>query len=135
MHIVFVYGTLKRSFPNYDEWMTGFKYIADGMTCEAFSLVVGGAYYSPILLSEKGTGHFVKGELFEVDDDGLAALDMIEGVGKPNGYKRTAIEVMGSGESLQAWTYVKDRGTVDVIHNELDGEYKLDVRYVPAAQR
>lgn len=135
MHLVFVYGTLKRGFANYDEWMMRFKYSADGITCDKFPLVIGGAYFSPILLSDNGQGHMIKGELFELDDDGLATLDMIEGVGKENGYKRIAIQVISDARNVLAWTYVKDRTTVDVIHNELNCEYQQDERYIPAAQR
>ncbi|PCI88655.1 MAG: hypothetical protein COB24_01430 [Hyphomicrobiales bacterium] len=135
MYLVFVYGTLKRGFANHDEWMTPFKYIADGKTYDKFPLIVGGAYYSPILLNEQGNGHIVKGEFYEVDDDELATLDIIEGVRKAGGYERISIAALSGNVKLKAWIYVKDRVDVEAIHNELNGEYKPDARYIPDAQR
>lgn len=135
MHIAFVYGTLKRGFPNHEEWMKPFKYITNGTTCDKFPLIVGGIYHSPILLNEQGNGHIIKGELFGVDDEGLKTLDAIESVGKPNGYIRIEVEITDGKSNMNAWVYVKDRTSVDIIHNELTGKYLLDARYIPAAQR
>lgn len=137
MHLVFVYGTLKRGFPNYDKWMKPFKYIADGITQEKFQLIVGGPYYSPILLNELGEGHKICGEIFEVDDAGLKILDVLESIGKSNGYKRIATNAQysNSPDILNVWIYVKNRTAVDQIHSELTNEYKLDERYIPVSQR
>lgn len=135
MHIVFVYGTLKRGFPNFDEWMKPFEYIADGVTIDKFPLVIGGPYHSPILLDELGKGHLITGELFEVDDAGLETLDVIESVGKPNGYHRIKIEATYMNKTQNVWIYVKHRAAVDIVHNELSGEYMLDERYIPANMR
>lgn len=112
IHLVFVYGTLKRGFPNYDEWMKPFKYIADGKTCNEYRLIAGGPYFSLILM--EGEGHPIIGEIYEVDEAGLAQLDQIESVGKPLGYKRLIIDATISGQMVKAWIYLKNAQQVDI---------------------
>ena len=56
MHRVFVYGTLKRGFPNHDAWMKDYPCIGRFRTCVAFPLVVGGKWFSPYLIAEPGVG-------------------------------------------------------------------------------
>lgn len=89
------------------------------------------------MLNEAGNGSIIKGELFEVDDEGLKTLDIIESVAKPKGYTRisTSAKISNGNEKLTAWIYVKERATVDIIHNVLEGEYNLDSRYIPANKR
>lgn len=136
MHRVFVYGTLKRGFP-YASAMLGQRLLGRCRTCEAYPLIVGGRWFSPILIAEPGIGHRVFGELYEVSDAALAALDRMEGTHLPNGYERieSAVETMAEGARLDAWAYVKDRARIDVIHSEMLDEYKLDPKYVPASER
>ena len=137
MHRVFVYGTLKRSFPNDISEANGFHWIGLFRTIEAFPLVVGGRWFSPYLIAEPGEGHRVLGEAFEVDDQGLIKLDRMEGTQVPNGYRRIriAIESEDRTTSFDAWTYVKDRGTIEGVCSEPMNEYALDPRYVPPSKR
>ncbi len=142
MHRVFVYGTLKRDFPNHDAWMKDYPCIGRFMTCAAFPLVVGGKWFSPYLIAEPGVGVPVFGEVFELDDRGLEVLDAIEGTDVPNGYRRIGIAVEdaggvsgGGGAPFDAWTYVKDRAAIEGIHSEPLEEYTLDPRYVLPAKR
>lgn len=133
VNLVFVYGTLKRGFPNHDEWMKPYKYIADSSTKRPFRLVVGEKYFSPILM--EGDGNCITGELYEVSENGLAQLDIIESVGKPLGYKRILIDAVLNEQVVKAWIYLKDAAQVNIIHNELAGTYSLDSRYIPVFMR
>ena len=97
MHRVFVYGTLKRDFPNHGAWMKEYPCLGRFRTCVAFPLVVGGKWFSPCLIAEPGVGVPVFGEVFELDDRGLDVLDAIEGTDVPNGYRRIGIAVEDAG--------------------------------------
>ncbi len=137
MHRVFVYGTLKRDFPNHDAWMKDYPCIGRFRTCDAFPLVVGGKWFSPYLIAEPGVGVPVFGEVFELDDRGLEVLDAIEGTDAANGYRRIGIAVEDADGSapFDAWTYVKDRATIEGIHSEPMAEYARDPRYVIPSKR
>ena len=63
MHHIFVYGTLKRNFPNHHFIGKIAKYEGRYKTVEAFPLVVGGPWYSPYLIDEPGVSVSVIGEL------------------------------------------------------------------------
>lgn len=137
MHSVFVYGTLKRGFPYHAEGLEGRTFVGRCRTREAFPLVIGGRWFSPILIAEPGIGLQVLGEVFSVDDTTLDDLDRLEGTHLPNGYERIEIgvEPAEGGASFQAWTYVKERVRIDIIHSDPIEEYHLDPRYVPASGR
>lgn len=132
MDRVFVYGTLKRGFPNYGAGLTGARFIGRFQSLERYPLVIGGPWFSPNLIDEPGDGHRVFGEIFEVTAACLEILDRIESVHKPNGYKRVKIAVApeSGGESVDAWVYLKDRVNIEGIHSEPMAEYPLDPRYI-----
>ena len=137
MDFVFVYGTLKRGFPYHESGMKHARFFGRCRTLEAYPLVVGGRWFSPILLAEPGVGRRVIGEVYQVDDAELAELDALEGGHLPTGYQRAAIAVepVDGGAAFEAWSYFKDRADVDVIHADMLEEYALDPRYVPAEDR
>lgn len=137
MHSVFIYGTLKRGFPNHQAGLSSASFVGRFRTLKAFPLVVGGRWYSPYLLDEPGAGRRVFGEVFEVSDEGLATLDRMEGTHLSIGYRRIRIfvEEADAGTAVEAWTYVKDRRSVDGIHSEDQEEYGHDPLYVMPADR
>ncbi len=137
MHRVFVYGTLKRGFPNDISEANGFHWLGPFRTIEAFPLVVGGRWFSPYLIAEPDEGHRVLGEVFEVDDQGLRELDRMEGTEVANGYRRIrlAIESEDKSTAFDAWTYVKDREMIEGVYSEPMIEYELDPKYVHPAKR
>lgn len=137
MHKVFIYGTLKRGFPNHEAGLAGARFLGRARTLEAYPLIVGGRWFSPYLIDEPGQGQRVFGELFAVDAAGLALLDRMEGVGRPEGYRRICVAVAGpQGQTaLDAWTFVKDRAAITVIHSATMAEYRHDPRYVDPATR
>jgi gamma-glutamylaminecyclotransferase len=117
--------------------MTNAKYVGRFRTATAFPLVVGGKWFSPYLIDEPGMGHRVFGEVFEINEKELQFLDRIEGTHLPNGYRRIsiAVENVETVHTLDVWTYVKDRESIDRIHSGPMDEYRLDPRYVlPAKQ-
>jgi gamma-glutamylaminecyclotransferase len=135
MHRVFVYGTLKRGFPN-AEGLHGVACLGRYRTRDAFPLIVGGQWFSPALLPERGVGHRVTGELYAVDDAKLAELDLLESIHLPTGYTRelNEIENLDDGSTLEAWVYFKARNRISIIHSGYLDDY-TDTRYVPLAQR
>ena len=141
MNQLFVFGTLKRGFPNYEVGMSGLRFVGRCRTFEAYPLVVAGKWFSPVLIFEAGFGSRVFGELFEVDDAALERLDFFEHVHLPSGHHRVKIAVErvaggGGGEGiLDVWVYAKHRSQLDVIHSELTDEYHLGSRYVPPDDR
>jgi gamma-glutamylaminecyclotransferase len=93
LHSVFVYGTLKSPYWNHRLIEHGGgKFLGVGMTKEKFLLFDGGIPYvinppDPTVRLKLGR-YFgqIKGEVYQVDDPTLAALDRLEG--HPNGYRR-----------------------------------------------
>ena len=92
-HRVFVYGTLKKGFPNYTHYMTSAGFLGRYQTMEKYSLVLFGSRYVPGMLDRPGVGHHIEGELYEVNDDCLAGIDALEGIHEPDGYRRRTISV------------------------------------------
>ncbi|MCK5918547.1 MAG: gamma-glutamylcyclotransferase [Cocleimonas sp.] len=141
MKNIFVYGTLKRGFQNYSEQYLGRFYIGNYTTQKPYSLVVADQYYVPVLLLntiKHNQEHIkgIKGELYRVNQDTLAWLDVLEGVGKDKGYQRVKIDVLSAdGKVIMAEAYMKYRQDLAVIHNELSTQYELDSRYIPLSLR
>lgn len=135
MHRVFVYGTLKRGFPNH-HFMNGATFVGTGATVEAYPLVVGGQFFTPYLLPEPGVGQRIRGELWDVPDAMLPALDDLESVHLPNGYRRQqiTIEPDGGGDQGAAWTYFRERRHIALVHTGYLDDYQ-DRRYVARLDR
>lgn len=123
-HRVFVFGTLKRGFPNHEDLGLSACFVGEATTVEPYPLYVAGRWYSPIVIDEPGRGHPVRGEVYAVDDKLLGRLDDLEYVGQPGGYRRIEIEVDRRGMRERTFTYVKDRNDLDVIHTEVEGDYQ-----------
>jgi gamma-glutamylaminecyclotransferase len=111
-HMVFVYGTFKKGFPNHDGNMDGARLVGKFKTLDKYPLVINGERGSPCILNEPGKGYQVQGELYEVDDEGLARMDALEGINRPDGYRRHTISVVSlsknKAEQKEAEIYLKD---------------------------
>lgn len=136
MHRVFVFGTLKRGFPNHDPAMRGATYLGEFRTVAPYPLLIAGRWFSPVMLPESGVGHRVTGELYAVDGDKLAELDRVESTHLPDGYRRHAIAVECSETAaiVEAQVYMKERRLVRIVHSGYLDHY-ADNRYVPSARR
>ncbi len=135
-HLIFVYGTLKRGFPNHAPMLSGERLLGLYRTREALPMVISGRWFSPVVFPERGIGHRVVGELYALDDAKLAAMDHLESVHLPSGYIREAIEVepADGGAAVTAWIYMKPRDRVAIVHSDHLADYQ-DRRYVKAADR
>ena len=96
-HHVFVYGTLKKGFPNHGHYMESAKRLGNYQTIERYPLVLCGARYVPCMIYSPGVGHHVEGELYKVDDECLNRIDALERIQDSDGYRRTVIRVRSSG--------------------------------------
>jgi len=133
---IFVYGTLKRGFQNYDEFLLGSIYCDKCKSLETYPLFVANNFFSPVLIDEKGHGKNVLGELYKVSQEILDRLDKLEGVGEDWGYHRVKIEVkQETGNVVLANAYAKNRKDLKSIHSEPLSNYKIDKRYVHPSLR
>jgi len=101
-HRVFVYGTLKRGFYNHRLLASSSaSFVAEASTRRPMRLVLG-EYGVPYLMKGEDASKDtpptrVPGELWVVDDEGLDALDVLEGV-SVGMYERVTLEVEVAGE-------------------------------------
>lgn len=98
---VFVYGTLLAGESNHRQ-LEGARLLAVRRTEPRYTLVDLGAF--PALM-EGGTTA-ITGEVYDVDDELLRALDRFEGV--PTLYRRTRIRLLG-GESVDGYLLARPR--------------------------
>jgi gamma-glutamylaminecyclotransferase len=110
MAYVFVFGTLKEGFPNFPS-NRGARVPGSFRTCVRLPLYLVGERHSPWLLDTPGSGFAVRGQVFELSADALAALDRLERIDQPDGYRRVAIAVTGDEADARPRTvfaYLKD---------------------------
>jgi len=113
---LFVYGTLKRDGSRH--WIIEDFPFLGRAKAKGFALYDLGPY--PAMVPGVGV---VYGEVYEVSEEALQALDWVEGV--PVLYRRELIEVVfEDGFSLKAWAYVYN-GSVKGFPRIEDGEWKV----------
>lgn len=109
---LFVYGTLKQGFPNH-HLNGGHRVAGTFRTHLRFPLLVvrlPNEDRAPWLVQQPGAGFQVSGQVFEVDDAALPAIDALEEVGLPTGYVRDRIlleDAADPARRLQAHAYLK----------------------------
>lgn len=129
---VFVYGTLKQGFPNFAT-NRGRRVPGHFVTVQAYPLYLVGPRCTPWMLDLPGQGQPVAGQLFEVDDTTLRAMDLLERVAEPDGYRRVRLQVkaqpVGPGPQVtrHAWAYLQQPHRFDPVHarSEALAEYTL----------
>ncbi|XP_050669300.1 putative gamma-glutamylcyclotransferase CG2811 isoform X2 [Leptidea sinapis] len=128
-HKVFVYGTLKRNEPNH-HWLTKpengtGKFLAEGTTQKKYPLIIATKYNIPFLLYSPGDGHYVKGEVYEVDDTMLSKLDILED--HPKWYIREIDDIVvkkdGSEEVIKCWVYFLKNFRRELLKGKLYENY------------
>ena len=113
-HLLFVYGTLKRGFPNH-HYLSGAEFLGRARTLERYTLYVDRVPY--VVREEKVS--FIKGEVYRVSDDILKRVDMLEG--HPTHYRRERVKiVLENRKVLEAWIYFYPK---PVGRLEPSGEY------------
>jgi gamma-glutamylaminecyclotransferase len=135
MHRLFVFGTLKRGFALHDAGLRGANCVGDYRTVERYPMLIAGPGFTPMMLHQPGVGLAVKGELYEVDDAQLAALDRLESVGKPGNFRVSlAVERVNGGERCAAFAYVKAPELATPVHSGYLDDYQ-DRRFIPPSRR
>ncbi|ONM57227.1 AIG2-like (avirulence induced gene) family protein [Zea mays] len=162
--MVFVYGTLKRGFPNHSLLVaSATPFVGAASTAGPASLIIG-PYSVPFLLptpASASSGRVVSGELYAPSPAALAELDALEasaspphqtrcslstGLGTHIGvYERRPITVVvdGSGEVVQAEAYFAHPSYAEALWRRCGGEeaeigeYTVDHagEYVPKSER
>lgn len=117
--LVFVFGTLKEGFPNF-QTNRGRRIPGEYRTAERFPLYLIGERMSPWMIDAAGEGEYVEGQLFSVDTETLAAMDLLERIHEANGYRRIEINVKptiaANGEEIVAFAYVKPPASLEEAH-------------------
>lgn len=90
--LVFVYGTLKEGFSNF-EVNTGVRVPGEFVTVARYPLYLLGPLVLPWLVDAPGEGHHVVGQVFRVDAAGLARMDALERIDDPGWYRRGTVRV------------------------------------------
>lgn len=114
MYQIFVFGTLKQGFPNFDH-NSGLRVTGAFETRERYPLYLVGERFTPWMMDSPGQGHPVRGEVYAVDDNGLAQMDRLERVGLPDGYIRRTIPVTDKarGQQHMVMVYLKQPVLLD----------------------
>lgn len=119
---VFVYGTLKSGHGN-NTLLRNTKKLGVASTVSHFTLTNCGFPY----MFKGEERHPVRGELYEVDEETLSNLDLLEGV-EVGHYSRGIIRtrLQETGEEIVAWAYTvgSDTGNRFLICPVVDGEYQ-----------
>jgi gamma-glutamylcyclotransferase (GGCT)/AIG2-like uncharacterized protein YtfP len=102
MTLIFVYGTLKRGGRNH-RFMAGQRFVGEAGTGPGFILYSLGKY--PGMVRSAQPDHHVLGELWAVDDNGLKALDALEGVDEQL-YERVAVTLAAPYAQQPVETYL-----------------------------
>lgn len=110
-HLVFVYGTLKRGFPNH-HLLASSKYLGEGKTQNG-SLVDLGSFPGFVYDNEEESSG-VCGELYEVTDEVFDDLDNLEEF--PILYDRGMMDISmrENGRTEYAWVYTYEGKTDDL---------------------
>ena len=101
-HRIFVYGTLKRGYPN-NPLLEGSEFRGEAVTVPAYKMV---ATSFPVIMPDP-SGKPVAGEIFTVDDATLARLDQLEREGRS--YDRVMIDAalpLSNGKRLPTRVFI-----------------------------
>ena len=107
--LVFVCGTLKKG-NRLSGWLSECQFISEGFTSKVKLYLPNGHFPYPFCIKEEG-GSGVYGEVYQVDDEQLETLDMVEGY--PDLYDRELFKVtLLGGEKCECLIYIM-KGNVD----------------------
>lgn len=124
---IFIYGTLKRGQPN-QHWLTnasnGYaKFLCTAMSTTKMPLIIASRYNIPFLLPFPGQGHYIRGEIYEIDEKMLHKLDILEDY--PGLYNRELQNFeTDRGEILSCIVYYLRHHPEKLLHLPHIEEYK-----------
>ena len=104
MNLIFVYGTLKRGCINHFR-MARQEYFGEAQTGPGYVLHDVGGY--PGMVADSGAPDGVSGEVWSVDDECLAGLDVLEGIAEGL-YGRRSVELRApfAGRHVEAYIFL-----------------------------
>lgn len=103
MHLIFVYGTLKRRGSNH-HYLAGQTFLGQARTVPGYSLFDLGNY--PGMVAQTGVRDGVSGEVWSVDAECLDRLDKLEGVSEGLYQRETvALQPPYGQRSVEAYLY------------------------------
>jgi len=102
-NLLFVYGTLKRTYTNH-HFLADQEFIGEARTAPGFRLFDLGGY--PGLAPHTADRDGVVGEVWSVDPEALARLDVLEGLAEGL-YRREAVQIMApyADRRIEAYFY------------------------------
>jgi gamma-glutamylaminecyclotransferase len=115
--LVFVYGSLLSGLGNH-RLLASARFFGRGITQPVFTMGDLGSY--PGVAAGGRTA--IVGEVYEVDDETLAGLDMLEG--HPRFYERIQVGVTIEGRARRAWIYLLPRAHVVRLPRVYDGDWR-----------
>lgn len=98
---LFVYGTLKRGCRNHGA-LYGAEFVGQAATEPAYLIVNCGSYPGLVRTGDGEAGLSIRGEIYQIGEELLAALDRFESV--PLEYVRETIKLADGGEA-QTYLY------------------------------
>ncbi len=109
---VFVYGTLKRG-EEYHDWLEGQHFITTAWTKPLYRMFNVGGYPGMVRVAN---GLAIEGEVWEVSEEGVSRLDLLEDVAGGE-YERAAVELVGdlTDQYVESYLYLREvAGLCDV---------------------
>jgi gamma-glutamylaminecyclotransferase len=139
MYNVFVYGTLKEGFANFGI-NAGQRVPGVFQTVQPYPLFIIGQSFLPWLVNQPGLGEHVLGQVFNVNEQVLKDMDVLEQIDEAGWYSRVEIQVQQVGApvlaSLQAFVYfgATERVPREYVHAGPLSEFtaELNIGYLNA---
>lgn len=101
MTLVFVYGTLKRGGDNH-QWLETQRFVTKARTAPLYRMFDLGGYPGMVRTPD---GVCIEGEVWSVDEAGLAQLDVLEDTDGGE-YERVAMQLEGEFSTQQVEGYI-----------------------------
>jgi len=101
MTLVFVYGTLKRGGVNH-AWIEAQQFVAEARTAPLYRMYDLGGYPGMV---HSADGISIQGEIWSVDEAGLAQLDVLEDTAGGE-YERVVVPLEGEQAKLHVEGYI-----------------------------
>lgn len=107
--LIFVYGTLKRGGDNHG-WIQQQQFVAEARTLPIYRMYDLGGYPGMVRVPNQGLS--IEGEVWEVDEAGLAKLDILEDT-EGGEYERVSVPLLGDFAERHVEGYIYLRSTED----------------------
>ena len=119
---LFVYGTLKRGFPNH-HYLQNSIFLGEAETLEKFIMYIKD---NIPFVSESIPKSTIKGELYLITEDVLLLIDRLEENGFWYNRKLVMVKLTNKEKLMEAWLYFNEfeKGKI-----EESGEYRIDVLF------